>query len=47
MPGGVFVFTSTNKVYGDTPNDLPLVELRWPLGNRGSHPYFGRASPKR
>ncbi len=23
----VFIFTSTNKVYGDTPNNLPLVEL--------------------
>jgi CDP-paratose 2-epimerase len=26
-PKGVFIFTSTNKVYGDTPNALPLVEL--------------------
>jgi CDP-paratose 2-epimerase len=26
-PEGVFIFTSTNKVYGDTPNALPLVEL--------------------
>ncbi len=27
------IFTSTNKVYGDTPNLLPLVELdtRWEL----------------
>jgi len=23
----VFIFTSTNKVYGDTPNRLPLIEL--------------------
>lgn len=23
----VFIFTSTNKVYGDAPNNLPLVEL--------------------
>ena len=32
-PGGVFIFTSTNKVYGDAPNALPLVELesRWEL----------------
>jgi CDP-paratose 2-epimerase len=32
-PGAVFIFTSTNKVYGDTPNRLPLVELdqRWEL----------------
>lgn len=26
-PQAVFIFTSTNKVYGDTPNSLPLVEL--------------------
>lgn len=25
-PEGVFIFTSTNKVYGDTPNKLPLKE---------------------
>lgn len=32
-PDAVFIFTSTNKVYGDTPNRLPLVELekRWEL----------------
>ncbi len=26
-----FIFTSTNKVYGDTPNNLPLIEqdMRW------------------
>lgn len=32
-PDSVFIFTSTNKVYGDTPNSLPLVELetRWEL----------------
>ncbi len=30
-PEAVFIFTSTNKVYGDNPNKLPLVELesRW------------------
>jgi len=35
----VFIFTSTNKVYGDTPNRLPLVELekRWEIDS--SHPY--------
>ena len=39
-PEAVFVFTSTNKVYGDTPNSLPLVELetRWEIDE--SHPYF-------
>jgi CDP-paratose 2-epimerase len=26
-PDVVFIFTSTNKVYGDTPNNLPLIEL--------------------
>ncbi len=26
-PTAVFIFTSTNKVYGDTPNRLPLIEL--------------------
>jgi nucleoside-diphosphate-sugar epimerase len=26
-PESPFIFTSTNKVYGDTPNHLPLVEL--------------------
>jgi len=26
-PQAVFIFTSTNKVYGDKPNSLPLVEL--------------------
>lgn len=25
-PGCVFIFTSTNKVYGDSPNSLPLIE---------------------
>jgi CDP-paratose 2-epimerase len=32
-PEAVFIFTSTNKVYGDLPNRLPLVELdtRWEI----------------
>lgn len=32
-PDAPFVFTSTNKVYGDLPNQLPLIELetRWEL----------------
>ena len=32
-PEAVFIFTSTNKVYGDTPNFLPLQELetRWEI----------------
>jgi CDP-paratose 2-epimerase len=32
-PNAVFIFTSTNKVYGDAPNRLPLIEqeTRWEL----------------
>ncbi|MGD1044800.1 MAG: NAD-dependent epimerase/dehydratase family protein [Bacteroidota bacterium] len=39
-PNAVFVFTSTNKVYGDTPNYLPIVEqeTRWEI--QETHPYF-------
>ncbi len=39
-PDAVFIFTSTNKVYGDAPNSLPLVELetRWEIDV--SHPYY-------
>lgn len=39
-PDAVFIFTSTNKVYGDTPNNLPLVELetRWEIDTK--HPFF-------
>jgi CDP-paratose 2-epimerase len=39
-PKAVFIFTSTNKVYGDNPNYLPLVEKesRWELDEK--HPYF-------
>src|SRR5688572_14086080 len=38
-PDAVFVFTSTNKVYGDTPNRLPLVEqeTRWEIDP--THPF--------
>jgi len=39
-PRAVFIYTSTNKVYGDSPNRLPLVELerRWELEK--DHPYY-------
>ena len=39
-PDAPFIFTSTNKVYGDTPNYLPLVELekRWEVDTK--HPFF-------
>ena len=38
-PDATFIFTSTNKVYGDTPNRLPLVERarRWSVDD--AHPY--------
>lgn len=40
-PEAVFIFCSTNKVYGDTPNALPLIEqdLRWEIDP--SHAYAG------
>ncbi|HZQ80535.1 MAG TPA: NAD-dependent epimerase/dehydratase family protein [Gaiellaceae bacterium] len=40
-PEAVFIFTSTNKVYGDTPNALPYVELeqRWELEE--GHRWYG------
>jgi len=39
-PKAVFIFTSTNKVYGDNPNYLPLFEkeTRWEIDE--THPYF-------
>lgn len=38
-PDAVFIFTSTNKVYGDVPNGLPLIEMekRWEIDP--GHPY--------
>ncbi len=39
-PDAVFIYCSTNKVYGDTPNELPLIEkeTRWEIEK--SHPYY-------
>ena len=39
-PDAVFIFTSTNKVYGDTPNRLPLIETesRWEIAE--DHTYY-------
>jgi CDP-paratose 2-epimerase len=39
-PQAVFIFTSTNKVYGDVPNELPLVEheQRWEIA--AGHPLW-------
>lgn len=40
-PEAPFIFTSTNKVYGDRPNTLPFVEedTRWEV--EPGHPYAG------
>jgi CDP-paratose 2-epimerase len=45
-PDAVFIFTSSNKVYGDSPNALPLVELesRWELDE--SHPFARHGIPE-
>ena len=39
-PESVFIFTSTNKVYGDRPNFLPLVEKETRYELPKSHKYF-------
>ena len=38
-PTSVFIFTSTNKVYGDRPNSLPLVELEKRFEIQEGHRY--------
>lgn len=40
-PDATFVFTSTNKVYGDRPNDLPLQELDTRLELPEGHRWYG------
>jgi CDP-paratose 2-epimerase len=40
-PDAPFVFTSTNKVYGDRPNDLPLQDLGSRLDLPEDHRYHG------
>jgi CDP-paratose 2-epimerase len=42
-PDAAFIFTSTNKVYGDTPNRLPLVEreTRWAVADGHSFAVHG------
>jgi CDP-paratose 2-epimerase len=39
-PGATFVFCSTNKVYGDQPNELPLIELPQRLELPEDHRYY-------
>ena len=38
-PKATFIFTSTNKVYGDAPNYLPLVETETRFEVDEAHPY--------
>jgi CDP-paratose 2-epimerase len=40
-PDAPFIFVSTNKVYGDRPNELPFEELPTRLELARSHRYFG------
>lgn len=40
-PEAVFIFTSTNKVYGDTPNRLPLIETETRYEIDPAHRYAG------
>jgi CDP-paratose 2-epimerase len=40
-PDATFAFISTNKVYGDRPNGLPLRELETRLELPEDHPWFG------
>jgi CDP-paratose 2-epimerase len=40
VPDATFIFCSTNKVYGDTPNALPLVELDERLELPEDHRYY-------
>ncbi|HAJ56616.1 MAG TPA: NAD-dependent epimerase [Candidatus Omnitrophica bacterium] len=39
-PEGVFIFTSTNKVYGDLPNSLPLIEQEKRFELPESHKFY-------
>lgn len=41
-PAAVFIFTSTNKVYGDAPNRLPLLENETRFELSPEHPYAER-----
>jgi CDP-paratose 2-epimerase len=39
-PEAVFIFLSTNKVYGDRPNDLPFVEMKTRYELPKTHPMY-------
>ena len=39
-PDAVFIFLSTNKVYGDLPNTLPIIEQETRYELPETHPYY-------
>ena len=41
-PKSSFIFTSTNKVYGDRPNYLPLKERKFRFEIDKKHPFFNK-----
>jgi CDP-paratose 2-epimerase len=45
-PSSVFIFVSTNKVYGDRPNDLPFVELGTRFELVPEHPWAQHGIPE-
>ena len=45
-PDAAFVFVSTNKVYGDRPNHLPLVELETRFELAPEHEWAERGFPE-
>ena len=45
-PKSTFIFTSTNKVYGDNPNYLPLIELETRYELPENHQYYNGIDEK-
>ncbi len=45
-PDAAFLFVSTNKVYGDRPNHLPLVECETRFELAPDHPWAERGFPE-
>ncbi len=45
-PDAVFLHLSTNKVYGDRPNMLPLQELETRYEIDSAHPYYAEGIPE-
>lgn len=46
VPESVFIFVSTNKVYGDRPNHLPLVELETRYEISTDHEWHAHGIPE-